>query len=105
MLRNRHSLRLVRIPGVLIALVTLAFAIATTVYAAHVHDPAKKSAVTHCEICVQLSGSASAPPPPSLAGFVALFAYEAAGRCFQSFIATHRARAHRSRAPPSPVIT
>jgi hypothetical protein len=87
---------------VLVAVVTLAFCFATTLYAAHVHETTgKKSAVTHCEVCLQLSGTASSPPPPSLAGFVPLITFEAAAGRVRSFITVHRARAHRSRAPPA----
>ena len=57
MLRNRHRLRLPRIPRVLIATLTLAFALAMTVYAAHIHERSAKSAVTHCEVCLHLSGA------------------------------------------------
>ena len=100
MLRNRHRLRLPRIPRVLIATLTLAFALAMTVYAAHVHERSAKSAVTHCEVCLHLSGAAGAPSPPPLAGFVPLVTFEAVVQRIRPFVIQHRARAHRSRAPP-----
>lgn len=101
MQRTRLTLRLQRMPRVLVAVVTLAFCIATTVYASHIHEvTGKKGTVTHCEVCTQLSGTASAPPPPSLVALVPLVTFETAARHVQSFVSTPRGRAHRSRAPP-----
>jgi hypothetical protein len=87
-------------PRVLVALVTLAFCVASTVYAAHLHEAGKKNAVAHCEICLHLGGTTSAPPPPSVVAFAPVVTIEAAIRDVDAFIVIHRPRAHRSRAPP-----
>ena len=101
--RTRQRPRLNRMPRILVAVMMLAFCFATTVYAAHVHEKTVRSgAVTHCEVCLHLSGTAGAPAPPSLAGFAPVVTFEAIAWPVQVFVSAHRPRAHRSRAPPSP---
>ena len=102
MLCDRPLVRLHRMPRILVALVTLAFSIASTVYIAHAHDASKKTTVaSDCSVCLQLSGTASPPPPIALIAFVPLVTVEVAFRCSQFCFPARLPRAHRSRAPPA----
>lgn len=89
-------------PRILTALVTVAFFIATTVYAAHLHDRAgKKDGPAHCEICLQLSGTAGTPPPVRVTKPIPTVTPDVTFVRIQPSITTRVPSAHRSRAPPS----
>jgi hypothetical protein len=83
----------------------VALFVASTAYVAHVHAVADELGHSHCDLCLQLTGTSGAPAQPPL-NFrpVRRVEYILPANPADSFLPHDPPRSHRSRAPPSPVI-
>ena len=88
----------------LVALFTvLALLLATTAYTSHLHkgDAGNHGIGGHCDLCLQLAGSASAPTPVTVVPRTMPFvAHVALPPRTDGATSHYQPRSHRSRAPP-----